>query len=214
IRPIVLWGTEVLEKPSEPVINITGTEVQLVQDMIETMYKAPGVGLAAPQVGVPKRIMVTDASGGEDRDRLLTILNPEIVATDGEQYEEEGCLSIPGFSANVTRPKKVVLRGIDLNGKDIILEGSDLVARAFCHELDHLNGVFFLDHLSFVKRDMIKRRIKKLVRQGKWERIRFRIANCEFRSERRFHGNCHIRGSHAAKTPRKRQQDCGRRHPP
>ncbi|PYS53605.1 MAG: peptide deformylase [Acidobacteria bacterium] len=169
IRPIVLWGTEVLEKPSEPVINITGTEVQLVQDMIETMYKAPGVGLAAPQVGVPKRIMVTDASGGEDRDRLLTILNPEIVATDGEQYEEEGCLSIPGFSANVTRPKKVVLRGIDLNGKDIILEGSDLVARAFCHELDHLNGVFFLDHLSFVKRDMIKRRIKKLVRQGKWE---------------------------------------------
>src|SRR5213593_4465959 len=118
IRPIVLWGAEVLEKPSEPVTNITASEIQLIQDMIETMYKAPGVGLAAPQIGVPKRIMVTDASGGEDKDHLLTILNPEIVATDGEQYEEEGCLSIPGFSANVTRPKKVVLRGIDINGKE------------------------------------------------------------------------------------------------
>src|SRR5262247_943904 len=162
IRPIVLWGAEVLEKPSEPVSKITDAEIKLVQDMIETMYKAPGVGLAAPQVGVSKRIMVTDATGGEKKDHLLTIINPEIVATDGEQYEEEGCLSIPGFSSNVTRPKKVVLRGIDLNGKEVMLEGADLVARAFCHELDHLNGVFFLDHLSFVKRDMIKRRIKKL----------------------------------------------------
>ena len=169
IRPIVLWGTEVLEKPSEPVINITGTEVQLVQDMIETMYKAPGVGLAAPQVGVPKRIMVTDASAGEKTDHLITIINPEIIATEGEQYEEEGCLSIPGFSATVVRPKKVVLRGVDLNGKEIIVEGSDLLARAFSHEMDHLNGVFFLDHLSFVKRDMIKRRIRKLIKQGKWE---------------------------------------------
>ena len=169
IRPIVLWGNEVLEKPSDSVTNITQAEVQLVQDMIETMYKAPGVGLAAPQIGVSKRVMVTDASGGEDKDHLLTILNPEIVAIDGEQYEEEGCLSIPGFSANVARPKKVVLRGIDLNGKEIVLEGSDLVARAFCHELDHLNGIFFLDHLSFVKRDIIMRRIKKLVREGKWE---------------------------------------------
>ena len=121
------------------------------------------------KIGVAQRIMVTDASGGDDKDHLLTILNPEIVATHGEQYEEEGCLSIPGFSANVTRPKKVVLRGIDINGKELILEGSDLVARAFCHELDHLNGIFFLDHLSFIKRDMIKRRIKKLLRQGKWE---------------------------------------------
>lgn len=169
IRPILLWGKEVLEKPAALVTNVTDAEVKLVQDMTETMYKAPGVGLAAPQIGVSQRIMVTDASGGEQKGQLLTILNPEIVVAEGEQYEEEGCLSIPGFSANVLRPKKVVLRGIDLNGKEIILEGSDLLSRAFCHELDHLNGVFFLEHLSFIKRDMIKRKIKKLIREGKWE---------------------------------------------
>lgn len=169
IRPIVLWGAEVLEKPAEPVNNITDADIKLVQDMIETMYKAPGVGLAAPQVGASKRIMVTDITLGEKKDHLLTILNPEIVVTEGEQFEEEGCLSIPGFSATVVRPRKVVLRGLDLNGKEIIMEGSDLLARAFCHEMDHLDGRFFLDHLSFIKRDMIKRRIKKLIRQGKWE---------------------------------------------
>jgi peptide deformylase len=169
IRPIVLWGTEVLEKPSDPVKNISDPEIKLVQDMIETMYKAPGVGLAAPQVGVSKRIMVTDTTSGEKPDRLFTIFNPEIVVAEGEQFEEEGCLSIPGFSANVLRPKKVVLRGVDLNGKEIVLEGADLLARAFCHEMDHLDGKFFLDHISFIKRDMIKRRIKKLIKQGKWE---------------------------------------------
>ena len=169
IRPIVVWGAEVLEKPSEPVANITDAEIKLVQDLIETMYKAPGVGLAAPQVGVSKRVMVTDATGGEKKDHLFTILNPEIVSAEGEQFEEEGCLSIPGFSATVLRPKKIVLRGLDLKGKEIIIEGSDLLARAFSHEMDHLDGKFFLDHLSFIKRDMIKRRIKKLIRQGKWE---------------------------------------------
>ena len=169
IRPIVLWGSDVLERPSEPVTNVTDAEVSLIQDMVETMYKAPGIGLAAPQIGVSKRIMVTDTTGGEKKDQLLTILNPEIVVAEGEQYEEEGCLSVPGFSAPVLRPKKIVLRGIDLNGKEIFLEGSDLLARAFSHELDHLDGKFFLDHLSFIKRDMIKRRIKKLIRQGKWE---------------------------------------------
>jgi peptide deformylase len=169
IRPILLWGEKVLEKPSSVVTNITDAEVKLVQDMTETMYKAPGVGIAAPQVGVSKRIMVTDATGGEERGHLLTIINPEIVVAEGEQYEEEGCLSIPGFSANVHRPKKVVLRGVDLNGNEITLEGSDLLARAFCHEMDHLNGLFFLDHLSFLKRDLIKRKIKKMIRDGKWE---------------------------------------------
>ena len=169
IRPIVLWGAEVLEKTSEPIKNITDAEIKLVEGMIETMYKAPGVGLAAPQVGVSKRIMVTDATGGERKDHLFTILNPEIVSAEGEQFEEEGCLSIPGFSATVVRPKKIVLRGLDLKGKEIIIEGSDLLARAFSHEMDHLDGKFFLDHLSFIKRDMIKRRIKKLIRQGKWE---------------------------------------------
>src|SRR5437764_15377426 len=108
IRPIVLWGSEVLENPAAPVADITGDEVKLVQDMIETMYKAPGVGLAAPQIGVAKRIMVTDTSSGEKKDHLFTIVNPEIVQTEGEQFEDEGCLSIPGFSATVLRPKKVV----------------------------------------------------------------------------------------------------------
>ena len=169
IRPIVLWGSEVLDTPSESVTNITDAEIKLVQDMIETMYKAPGVGLAANQVGVGKRIMVTDTSSGEKKDYLFTIVNPEIVVAEGEQFEEEGCLSVPGFSSNVIRPKKVVLRGVDLNGKEIVLEGSDLLARAFCHEIDHLDGKFFLDHISFLKRDMIKRRIKKLIKQGKWE---------------------------------------------
>jgi len=169
IRPIVLYGEDVLESPAETVQNISDDEVKLVQDMIETMYKAPGVGLAANQVGVSKRIMVTDPSAGEKKNQLITIVNPEIVSTDGEQYEEEGCLSVPGFSAEVIRPKTVVLKGTDLNGKDLMLEASGLLARAFCHEMDHLNGIFFLDHLSFIKRDMIKRRIKKMVKQGKWE---------------------------------------------
>jgi peptide deformylase len=169
IRPIVLWGDDVLEKVAEPVTNVTDAEVKLVQDMIETMYKAPGVGLAANQVGVSKRIMVTDPTSGEKKNQVVTILNPEIVSTDGEQFEEEGCLSIPGFSSTVVRPKKVVLRGVDLDGKEIVVEGSDLMARAFCHEIDHLDGKFFLDHISFLKRDMIKRRIKKMIRQGKWE---------------------------------------------
>jgi len=169
IRPIVLWGSELLEKPSDPVTDITDAEIKLVQDMIETMYKAPGVGLAAPQIGVSKRILVTDTTSGEKKDRLFTIFNPEIVSIEGEQFEEEGCLSIPGFSATVVRPKKIVLRGLNINGKELILEPSDLLARAFSHEMDHLDGKFFLDHLSFIKRDMIKRRIKKLIRQGKWE---------------------------------------------
>ena len=113
--------------------------------------------------------MVTDTTSGEKKDHLFTILNPEIVVAEGEQFEDEGCLSIPGFSAPVLRPKKVVLRGIDLDGKDVIVEAEGLMARAFCHEMDHLDGKFFLDHISFIKRDMIKRRIKKLIKQGKWD---------------------------------------------
>ena len=167
-RPIVKFGADVLHKVSAPVENVTDSEIKLIQDMVETMYKAPGVGLAAPQVGVSQRIMVTDTSAGENEDNLLVILNPEIVSTDGEQYEEEGCLSIPGFTEAVRRPKKVVLQGVDIEGRELILEGSDLLARAFCHEMDHLNGVLFLDHLSFIKRDLIRRKIRKLVKQDEW----------------------------------------------
>ena len=167
-RPIVKFGADVLQKIADPVETITDMEVRLVADMVETMYKAPGVGLAAPQVGVSQRIMVTDTSAGEKEDNLLVILNPEIVSTDGEQYEEEGCLSIPGFTEPVRRPKKVVIKGVDMEGRDLILEGSDLLARAFCHEMDHLNGVLFLEHLSFIKRDLIRRKIRTLVKQDEW----------------------------------------------
>ena len=167
-RAIVKFGADVLQKVSAPVENVTDSEIKLIQDMVETMYKAPGVGLAAPQVGVSQRIMVTDTSAGEKEDKLLVILNPEIVSTDGEQYEEEGCLSIPGFTEAVRRPKKVVIQGVDIEGRELILEGSDLLARAFCHEMDHLNGVLFLDHLSFIKRDLIRRKIRKLVKQDEW----------------------------------------------
>ena len=169
LRPIVLFGAEVLDKPAERVTNISDDEIRLVRDMIETMYQAPGVGLAANQVGVGKRIMVTDPSAGEKQNQLITLVNPEIVVAEGEQYEEEGCLSVPGFCASVVRPKSVILRGVDLNGKEITVEGKDLLARAFCHEMDHLNGVFFLEHLSFIKRDMIKRKIRRLMKQGEWE---------------------------------------------
>ncbi len=167
-RKIVRYGEVVLEQVASTVENITDAEVQIVQDMVETMYKAPGVGLAAPQIGVPQRIMVTDTSGGEQNDNLLVIINPEIVFSDGEQYEEEGCLSIPGFTERVRRPKSIVVRGLDMEGREIILEGQDLLARAFCHEMDHLNGILFLDHLSFIKRDLIKRKIRKLVKQDEW----------------------------------------------
>lgn len=167
-KPIVKFGARVLQKVAKTVENITDAEIQLVQDMVETMYKAPGVGLAAPQIGASQRIMVTDISGGEKSDSLLVIVNPDIVDTEGEQYEEEGCLSIPGFSERVRRPKKVIIKGVDLDGRALILEGSDLLARAFCHELDHLNGVLFLEHLSFIKRDLIKRKIRKLVKQDEW----------------------------------------------
>ena len=170
LRPIVLFGDEVLDRPAEIVTNISDEEVQLVRDMVETMYKAPGVGLAANQVGVSKRIMVTDPSAGERRNELITIVNPEIVSAEGEQYEDEGCLSVPGFTSAVVRPKTVVIRGLDLDGKEITIEGKDLLARAFCHEMDHLNGKFFLEHLSFIKRDIIKRKIRKLIKQGEWDR--------------------------------------------
>jgi len=168
LRPIVLFGDEVLEKPAEPVTNISGAEVQLVQDMVETMYNAPGVGLAANQVGVSKRILVTDPSGGEDRKELITLVNPEIVSVDGEQFEDEGCLSVPGFTSAVVRPRKVIIKGLDLNGKEITVEGKDLLARAFLHETDHLNGTLYISHISPLKRDLIRRKVRKLQKANEW----------------------------------------------
>jgi peptide deformylase len=168
IRPILKYGDRTLHDPAGPVDAVTPEITRLIDDMIETMYAAPGVGLAAPQIGVPLRIFVADISVGRDPSGLLVFINPEIVERDGMQLEEEGCLSIPGFEATVVRPSRVVLKGLDRDGTEQRHEGTVLLARAFQHEMDHLDGTLFVDRLRGIKRDLIVRRIKKLTRAGKW----------------------------------------------
>jgi peptide deformylase len=150
------------------VADITADIAALVQDMIETMYAAPGVGLAAPQIGVPLRVFVVDVTGGRSKDGLLAFINPEFVEREGMQLEEEGCLSVPGFNATVARPARAVVRGLDLDGRERAIEGTGLLARAFQHEMDHLDGRIFVDRLRGIQRDLIVRRIRKLNRTGKW----------------------------------------------
>jgi len=168
IRPILKYGDSILHDPAGPVEAVTADIARIIDDMIETMYAAPGVGLAAPQIGVPLRIFVVDISVGRDPAGLLVFVNPEIVERDGMQLEEEGCLSIPGFEATVVRPSRVVLKGLDRDGAEHRHEGTVLLARAFQHEMDHLDGTLFVDRLRGIKRDLIVRRIKKLTRAGKW----------------------------------------------
>jgi peptide deformylase len=136
--------------------------------MVETMYAAPGIGLAAPQIGIPLRIFVLDLSVGRNTGGLLVFVNPEFVDRDGMQLEEEGCLSLPGFNATVARPGKATVKGLDLDGKEQLVDGTDLLARAFQHEMDHLDGRVFVDRLRGIQRDVIVRRIRKLARTGKW----------------------------------------------
>jgi peptide deformylase len=168
IRPILKYGDEVLHKPAAPVDAITPEIERLIDDMVSTMYSVPGIGLAAPQLGVPLRVIVVDLSVGRDKNGLITLINPEFVERDGVQHEEEGCLSVPGFNAIVERPARVVLRGQDRTGAMIQHEGTDLLARAFQHEMDHLDGTLFVDRLRGIKRELIVRRIRKLARTGKW----------------------------------------------
>jgi peptide deformylase len=168
IRPILRLGEAVLQQPSAPVTAITQEIVALIDDMIETMYAAPGIGLAAPQVGVPLRIFVIDLSVGRDPNALHTMINPEWIARDGMQLEEEGCLSLPGFTATVPRPAHVIVKGLDRGSEPHTIEGTALLARALQHEMDHLDGCLFVDRLRGIKRDMIVRKIKKLARAGKW----------------------------------------------
>jgi len=168
IRPILKYGDSILHDPAGPVEAITPAITRIIDDMTETMYAAPGVGLAAPQIGVPLRIFVVDISVGRDPSGLLVFVNPQIVERDGMQLEEEGCLSIPGFEATVVRPSRVVLSGLDRNGAEQRHEGTVLLARAFQHEMDHLDGTLFVDRLRGIKRDLIVKRIKKLTRAGKW----------------------------------------------
>jgi peptide deformylase len=168
IRPILKYGDELLHDRARPVETITEEIHRLIDDMIETMYAAPGVGLAAPQVGVPLRIFVIDLSVGRDPSGLIVMVNPEFVERDGMQLEEEGCLSVPGFNATVVRPSRATVKGLDRAGNEQQREGVGLLARAFQHEIDHLDGTLFVDRLRGIKRDLIVRRIKKLTRAGKW----------------------------------------------
>ena len=168
IRPILRYGDSTLHQPARPVDVITPDIERLIDDLIETMYAAPGVGLAATQVGVPLRIFVVDISVGRDPEGLKVMINPEIVQCEGTQFEEEGCLSVPGFNATVMRPTKIAIKGLGRNGDPQQLEGAGLLARAFQHEIDHLDGTLFVDRLRGIKRDVIVRKIRKLSRQGKW----------------------------------------------
>jgi peptide deformylase len=168
IRPILKYGDSTLHAKARPVDAVTADVDRLIDDMIETMYAAPGVGLAATQVGVPLRIFVVDISVGRDPNGLITMINPEFVERDGVQLEEEGCLSVPGFNATVMRPMRVVIAGLDRHGDPLRVEGTGLLARAFQHEIDHLDGTLFVDRLRGIKRDLIVRKIQKLTRAGKW----------------------------------------------
>jgi peptide deformylase len=168
IRPILKYGDAPLHERAREVEAVTSEIDRLVDDMVDTMYAAPGIGLAAPQVGVPLRIFVIDVSIGRDPQGLMVVINPEIVEVDGMQLEEEGCLSLPGFNATVVRPTRVVVTGWDSQGVTQRHEGTGLLARAIQHEMDHLDGTLFVDRLRGIKRDMIVRKIKKMSRAGKW----------------------------------------------
>jgi peptide deformylase len=169
IRSIVKWGHPALHAPSAPVKELDGTMRTLIADMVETMYAAPGIGLAAPQIAVPLRVIVVDLSVGQDKGQLIALVNPEIVERDGEQRHEEGCLSVPGYGGTPTRPARVVVQGLDLEGREQRYEATELLARAFCHEIDHIDGILFVDRLSPLKRDLLKRKLRKRARADDWD---------------------------------------------
>jgi peptide deformylase len=168
IRPILRYGERPLHQAAAEVVTFDDALQQLIDDMIETMYAAPGIGLAATQIGVPQRIFVVDTSVGRNRSDLTVFINPTFVEREGMQLEEEGCLSVPGFNATVVRPSRTVVKGLDRDGTERTVEGTGLLARAFQHEMDHLDGVVFVDRLRGIKRDLIVRKIQKLKRSGKW----------------------------------------------
>jgi len=168
IYPIVKFGNPVLEKPAETVTVFDEELQKLLDDMFESMYEAHGVGLAAPQIGISRRIAVIDITFKEDPKAKLVLINPEIIHTEGKHSQSEGCLSIPDFRENVSRPNKVTVRAQDAKGNWFEKTGEELLARAFLHETDHLNGKLYISHLSGLKRDFIKRKIKKLVKAGEW----------------------------------------------
>jgi peptide deformylase len=168
IYPIVKYGAAVLERSAKPVEKFDEELRKLCDDMFESMYAANGVGLAAPQIGISRRLAVIDVTVGKNPEARLVLANPEIIQAEGEQREEEGCLSVPGFRGNVARPQYATVRAQDATGKVFEMNGEGLLSRAFCHEIDHLDGILFLRHLSLLKRDLIRRRIRKLQKTGEW----------------------------------------------
>ncbi len=170
VYPIVKYGQPVLESQAETITEFDTPELnKLLDDMFESMYAARGVGLAAPQIGIGKRIAVIDITSGEDESQKLVLINPEIIKTEGSQTGEEGCLSLPTFRETVTRPKKVTIRAQDGKGKVYEMTGEDLLARAFLHETDHLHGKLYINHISPLKRDLIRRKIRKLQKANEWQ---------------------------------------------
>jgi peptide deformylase len=168
ILPILKYGAPQLRKVSKPIDSFGGELEKIVKDMFETMYGSPGIGLAAAQVGLNIQLAVIDLSVGEDANQRIVICNPEIISTEGEQKNDEGCLSIPDFTETVSRPQKMVVRGQNLNGDEIKVEAEGLLARCFSHEIDHLNGILFVDRISPLKRTLIRNKIKKLAKAGEW----------------------------------------------
>jgi len=168
ILRILKFGDSILHAPAAEVRDINQGILKLIDDMVETMYAAPGIGLAAPQVGAPLRIFVIDLSMGHNAGELMTFINPTFVEREGMQTEEEGCLSVPGFNATVARPLRAVVKGLDRDGREQVMEGKELMARALQHEMDHLDGMLFLDRVRGIKRELIVKKIRKLTRTGKW----------------------------------------------
>src|SRR5438105_14946835 len=168
VHPIIKLGDPVLEKVAAPITVFDAELRKLVEEMFESMYAAQGVGLAAPQIGVGKNLAVIDTTFKEDPEAKLVLVNPVIVHAEGKQKSSEGCLSLPEFRENVTRARRVTVRAQDLEGKFFEKTGEELLARAFLHETDHLNGRLFISHISALKRDLIKRRIRKMAKAGEW----------------------------------------------
>ena len=168
VLPIRKYGDDVLRLPTTPIAEIDASLQKLIDDMVETMYAAPGIGLAANQVGASKRLMVIDLSVGKRPNELHVFINPEMLEAEGELNEEEGCLSVPDFTETVQRPLRVKLRYLDRNGIEREMSGEGLMARAMAHEVDHLNGNLFIDHLRGFRKDRILKKIQKLAKSGMW----------------------------------------------
>ena len=165
---IVTWPDPVLTTPADPVTKFDAELKKLADDMFETMYAAPGVGLAATQVGIAKRLFVMDCSGGKDHSSRYFMANPQIIVNEGKQDGDEGCLSIPGIYSKVQRSVRVIARGHDINGKEYEIDGVELEARCLLHETDHCDGILYVNRISPLKRELVQRKIKKLQKAGEW----------------------------------------------